>query len=131
MTQRGFPLTFKIYWWQKKNFCFWKLVVVILLKWTIVKPRFLIRLYFWLRLQIQAKVTGTTLLSLLKLAKIAGAGKSHHITPAGVMRDEVTQYIYITFFFLGAYGVMAIVVGNGHGDLFSNPERGCLHYTKC
>ena len=29
----------------------------------------------------------------------------------------------------GAHGVMVIVVGNGHGDTSSNPERGRLHFT--
>ena len=29
----------------------------------------------------------------------------------------------------GARGVMVIVVGNGHGDTSSNPERECLHFT--
>ncbi len=28
-----------------------------------------------------------------------------------------------------ARGVMVIVVGNGHGDTSSNPERDCLHFT--
>ena len=26
------------------------------------------------------------------------------------------------------HGVMLIIVGNGHGDLSSNPEWGCLHF---
>ena len=29
----------------------------------------------------------------------------------------------------GARGVMVIVVGNGHGDTSSNPERDWLHFT--
>ena len=29
----------------------------------------------------------------------------------------------------GACGVMVIVVGNGHGDTSSNPERDWLHST--
>ena len=29
----------------------------------------------------------------------------------------------------GACGVMVIVVGNGHGDTSSNPERDWLHFT--
>ena len=29
----------------------------------------------------------------------------------------------------GAYGVMVIVVGNGHGDTSSNPGRDWLHFT--
>ena len=28
-----------------------------------------------------------------------------------------------------AHGVMAIVVGNGHGDTSSNPGRDWLHFT--
>ena len=31
--------------------------------------------------------------------------------------------------FGGACGVMIIVVGNGLGDLSSNPGLGCLHFT--
>ena len=29
----------------------------------------------------------------------------------------------------GAHGVMVIVVGSGHGDMSSNPERDWLHFT--
>ena len=29
----------------------------------------------------------------------------------------------------GAYGVMVIIVGNGHGDTSSNPRRDWLHFT--
>ena len=29
----------------------------------------------------------------------------------------------------GACGVTTIVVGNGHSDESSNPERGCLNFT--
>ena len=29
----------------------------------------------------------------------------------------------------GARGVIVIVVGNGHGDTSSNPERDWLHFT--
>ena len=29
----------------------------------------------------------------------------------------------------GARGVMVIVVGNGHGDMSSNPGRDWLHFT--
>ena len=29
----------------------------------------------------------------------------------------------------GAHGVIVIVVGNGHGDMSSNPERDWLHFT--
>ena len=29
----------------------------------------------------------------------------------------------------GTRGVMVIVVGNGHGDMSSNPGRGRLHFT--
>ena len=29
----------------------------------------------------------------------------------------------------GARGIMVIVVGNGHGDMSSNPGRGWLHFT--
>ena len=29
-----------------------------------------------------------------------------------------------------ARGVMVIVVGNGHGDLNSNPGRDCLNFTE-
>ena len=29
----------------------------------------------------------------------------------------------------GARGVMVIVMGNGHGDTSSNPERGWSHFT--
>ena len=30
---------------------------------------------------------------------------------------------------ISAHGVMVIVVGNGHGDTISNPERDWLHFT--
>ena len=29
----------------------------------------------------------------------------------------------------GARGVMVIIIGNGHGDLSSNPGRDRLHFT--
>ena len=29
----------------------------------------------------------------------------------------------------GARGVMAIVIGNGHGDTSSNPGRDCISYS--
>ena len=29
----------------------------------------------------------------------------------------------------GVYGLMVIVVGNGHDDLSSDPALGCLHFT--
>ena len=32
-------------------------------------------------------------------------------------------------FYGGARGVMVIVVGNGHGDMSSNPEQDCLHFS--
>ena len=28
-----------------------------------------------------------------------------------------------------ACGVMVIIIGNGHGDMSSNPRRGWLHFT--
>ena len=31
--------------------------------------------------------------------------------------------------FGSARGVIVIVVGNGHGDMSSNPGRDCLHFT--
>ena len=39
-----------------------------------------------------------------------------------------TLYFNLYFFFGGARGVMAIVVGNGHGDTSSNPGRDSLHF---
>ena len=36
-----------------------------------------------------------------------------------------TVYRYIS----NIYGVMVIVVGNGHGDTSSNPRRDWLHFT--
>ena len=30
---------------------------------------------------------------------------------------------------IGAHGVTAIVIGNGHGDTSSNPRRDWLHFT--
>ena len=29
----------------------------------------------------------------------------------------------------GTCGVMVTIVGNGHGDLSSNPGQSCLHFT--
>ena len=29
----------------------------------------------------------------------------------------------------GAHGVMVIIIGNGHGDTSSNPERDWLYFT--
>ena len=41
-------------------------------------------------------------------------------------RDDVDrQYVSRR----GARGVMVIVVGNGHGDTSSNPQRDWLHFT--
>ena len=37
--------------------------------------------------------------------------------------------VWINIYFGGACGVMVIVVGNGHGDTSSNPERDWLHFT--
>ena len=42
------------------------------------------------------------------------------------MKKKTTVHhkiIYIKFYKLSARGVMVIVVGNGHGDTSSNPER--------
>ena len=30
----------------------------------------------------------------------------------------------------GAHGVMVIVIGNGHGDISSNPGQDWLHFTE-
>ena len=40
-----------------------------------------------------------------------------------------TEYVLI-YTKTGAFGVMAIVVGNGSGDPSSNPGRVCLHFIK-
>ena len=43
---------------------------------------------------------------------------------------SLSLYIYIYISQLGGTsGVMVIVVGNGHGDTSSNPERYWLHFT--
>ena len=42
-------------------------------------------------------------------------------------RDETINHIIISDG--GARGVVVIVVGNGHGDTSSNPERDWLHFT--
>ena len=42
------------------------------------------------------------------------------------------MYLFRTVYiknYRGARGVMAIVVGNGHGDTSSNPGRDWLHFT--
>ena len=41
---------------------------------------------------------------------------------------EGRKGLYV-FILGGACGVMVIVVGNGHGDMSSNPGRDCLHFT--
>ena len=33
--------------------------------------------------------------------------------------------------FSGVHGVMAIIIGNGQGNLSSIPGQGCLHFTLC
>ena len=43
---------------------------------------------------------------------------------SGVLeRDTLAPFLFII------YGVMVIVVGNGHGDTSSNPGRDWLHFT--
>ena len=36
---------------------------------------------------------------------------------------------HINHYLGGAHGVMVIVIGNGHGDMSSNPGRDWLHFT--
>ena len=40
-----------------------------------------------------------------------------------------TNHIYLIYIFGGARDVMVIVVGNGHGNMSSNPGRDWLHFT--
>ena len=43
--------------------------------------------------------------------------------------SSIYIYIYISFFYGGAHGVMVIVQGNGHGDTSSIPGWDWLHFT--
>ena len=31
----------------------------------------------------------------------------------------------------GVYDVMVTIIGNGHGDLSSNLDQACVHFTYC
>ena len=44
-------------------------------------------------------------------------------TTPQVLPHEYSEHAYIKYKYGGARGVMVIVVGNGHGDTSSNPER--------
>ena len=41
----------------------------------------------------------------------------------------MNKYILLTLLIGSTHGVMAIIVGNGHGNQSSNPIWGCLHLT--
>ena len=47
-----------------------------------------------------------------------------------VLLEHSNKNFLPTFMMLGgARGVVVIVVGNGHGDMSSNPGRNSLHFT--
>ena len=48
--------------------------------------------------------------------------------PAFFVRMDLSV-MAVNVYFGGARGVIVIVVGNGHGDTSSNPERDRLHFT--
>ena len=35
---------------------------------------------------------------------------------------------YICIYNVDTYGLPVIIIGNGHGNLSSNPGQGCLHF---
>ena len=44
-------------------------------------------------------------------------------------RISMLYSLIINEYSIGVHGVMVIVVGDGHGDLSSNPGRDWLHFT--
>ena len=46
-----------------------------------------------------------------------------------IFLNEFAFYILLIQIYGGAHGVMVIILGNGHGDMSSNPGRDWLHFT--
>ena len=67
---------------------------------------------------------------------MAGETQRKSIMPASrptwneqIYTPGILKLLPLTEFLGGARGVVVIVVGNGHGDMSSNPGRDWLHFT--
>ena len=69
------------------------------------------------------KIISLTLNDIKRIAQSAGVVEYTDCTPPMSVLDMTLNSGG------GVRGVMAIVVGNGHGDTSSNPGRDWLHFT--